>query len=97
MNRKKRGQIENLVGKIFILLLFVFMIVNLVVPDREQSEEENRMLESRPDLTMATVMNGDFMEQWENYMCDQFVGRELWRSIKVSLDRLGGSRMENGV
>lgn len=97
MNRKKRGQIENLVGKIFILLLFVFMIVNLVVPDREQSEEENRMLESRPDLTMATVMNGDFMEQWENYMCDQFVGRELWRGVKVSLDRLGGSRMENGV
>lgn len=97
MNRKRRGQIENLVGKIFILLLFVFMLVNLAVPDKEQSELENRMLESRPGLSMSTVMNGDFMEQWENYMSDQFVGRDLWRGIKVTLDRLGGSRMENGI
>ena len=97
MNRKRRGQIENLVGKIFILLLFLLMIVNLAVPDREQSEEENRMLETRPELSMNTIVTGDFTEQWENYMSDQFVGRNLWRNIKVSLDRLGGSRLENGV
>lgn len=96
-DRKRKGQIENLVGKLFILVLFIFLIVNAAVPDRKVSEEENRVLSDRPALSMATVMNGDFMEQWETYQNDQFVGRDFWRSIKVFLDRLGGARMENGV
>ena len=96
-DRKRKGQIENHIGKLFILLLFVFMLVNIAVPDREISEEENRVLETRPSLSMGAVMNGDFMEQWENYQSDQFAGRDFWRSFKVALDRLGGARMENGV
>ena len=96
-DRKRKGQIENLIGKLFIVLLFIFLLVNLAVPDRKISEEENRVLESRPALSMGTVMNGDFMEQWENYQSDQFAGRDFWRGIKVALDRLGGARMENGV
>ena len=96
-SRKRRGRTAGLIGKIFILLLFAVMIVNFIVPDREQSEEENRVLQERPDLNMSTIMNGDFMEQWESYMSDQFVGRNFWRSLKVGIDRLGGSRLENGV
>lgn len=96
-NRKKRGLTESLIGMIFILVLFVVMIVNLVMPDKEQSEEENRMLETKPGLNMSMVMTGDFMEQWENYMSDQFAGRNTWRRLKVALDRLGGSSKENGV
>ena len=96
-NRKRKGWIENFIGMLFILVLFLFMFINLAVPDREMSEKENRMLEIRPALSMSTVLDGEFMEQWENYQSDQFAGRDFWRSIKVFLDRLGGSRMENGV
>ena len=97
INRKRKAQIANLIGKIFILILFLVLIVNLIVPDKKESEMENRALESRPSFNMATIMSGDFMEQWETYLSDQFVGRNMWRSIKVGLDRLGGSRMENGI
>lgn len=96
-NRKRKGWIENIIGMLFILVLFLFMFINLAVPDREMSEKENRMLETRPALSMSTVLDGEFMEQWENYQSDQFAGRDFWRSVKVFLDRLGGSRMENGV
>ena len=96
-NRKRKGWIENIIGMLFILVLFLFMFINLAVPDREMSEKENRMLETRPALSMSTVLDGEFMEQWENYQSDQFAGRDCWRSVKVFLDRLGGSRMENGV
>ena len=95
-NRKRKGWIENFIGMLFILVLFLFMFINLAVPDREMSEKENRMLETRPALSMSTVLDGEFMEQWENYQSDQFAGRDFWRSIKVFLDRLAGSRMENG-
>lgn len=96
-NRKRKGWIENIIGMLFILVLFLFMFINLAVPDREMSEKENRMLETCPALSMSTVLDGEFMEQWENYQSDQFAGRDFWRSVKVFLDRLGGSRMENGV
>ena len=96
-SRKRKARIANLIGKIFIMLLFLVMIINVAVPDREESEMENRTLESRPNFNMATILTGDFMEQWENYLSDQFVGRDIWRSVKVSIDRLGGSRMENGI
>ena len=95
--QRRKSRIEKIIGLLFILILFVFMVINIAVPDREMSEKENRMLAERPSLTMGTVMNGDFMEQWENYQSDQFAGRDFWRGVKVFLDRLGGARMENGV
>ena len=96
-NRKRRGRIESLIGKIFLLSLFLVLLVNIIAPDREQSDQENRMLDTMPKLSFTGVLNGDFMEQWESYMSDQFAGRNLLRGLKVKLDRLGGSRMENGV
>lgn len=97
MNRKRKARIANLIGKIFILILFLVMIINIIVPDKEQSEMENRTLETRPRFNMSSILSGDFMEEWENYLSDQFAGRNMWRSIKVGADRLGGSRMENGI
>lgn len=97
MNRKRKARIANLIGKIFIILLFLVMIINVIVPDREESELENRALERRPRFNLTTILSGDFMEQWEKYLSDQFAGRDTWRSLKVSLDRLGGARKENDI
>lgn len=97
MNRKRKARIANLIGKIFIILLFLVMIINVIVPDQEKSELENRALEQRPRFNLTTILSGDFMEQWEEYLSDQFAGRDTWRSLKVSLDRLGGARKENDI
>ena len=67
MNRKRKARIANLIGKIFIILLFLVMIINVIVPDREESELENRALEQRPRFNLTTILSGDFMEQWEKY------------------------------
>ena len=96
-NRKRRGRIESLIGKIFLLSLFLVLLVNIIAPDREQSDQENRMLDTMPKLSLTGVLNGDFMEQWEKYLSDQFAGRDTWRSLKVSLDQLGGARKENDI
>ena len=64
MNRKRKARIANLIGKIFIIILFLVMIINVIVPDREQSEMENRTLEPRPRFNMSSILSGDFMEEW---------------------------------
>ena len=97
INRKRKARIANLIGKIFIIVLFLVLIVNVIVPDKEKSELENRALESRPRFNLTTVLSGDFMEQWEKYLSDQFAGRNTWRRVKVGLDRLGGAKMENNI
>ena len=97
INRKRKARIANLIGKIFIIVLFLVLIVNAIVPDKEKSELENRALESRPRFNLTTVLSGDFMEQWEKYLSDQFAGRNTWRRVKVGLDRLGGVKMENNI
>lgn len=95
-DRQRKVQ-EKLVGIIFILTLFLFLIINVIVPDREKSVQENRMLVTKPKFRLSSLISGDYDEKFEAYMDDQFVGRDMWRKLKVTVDRIGGSRLENGV
>ena len=95
-DRQRKVQ-EKLVGIIFILTLFLFLIINVIVPDREKSVQENRMLATKPMFRLSSLISGDYDEKFEAYMDDQFVGRDMWRKLKVAVDRIGGSRLENGV
>ena len=95
-DRQRKVQ-EQLVGIIFILTLFLFLIINVIVPDREKSVQENRMLATKPKFRLSSLISGDYDEKFEAYMDDQFVGRDMWRKLKVTIDRIGGSRLENGV
>ena len=95
-DRQRKVQ-EQLVGIIFILILFLFLIINIIVPDKEKSVQENRMLATKPKFRLSSLISGDYDEKFEAYMDDQFVGRDMWRKLKVTVDRIGGSRLENGV
>ena len=94
---RQRKVNEKLVGIIFILTLFLFLIINVIVTDREKSVQENRMLATKPKFRLSSLISGDYDEKFEAYMDDQFVGRDMWRKLKVTVDRIGGSRLENGV
>ena len=95
-DRQRKVQ-EQLVGIIFILILFLFLIINIIVPNKEKSVQENRMLATKPKFRLSSLIRGDYDEKFEAYMDDQFVGRDMWRKLKVTVDRIGGSRLENGV
>ena len=96
-NKRNRSMRETLIGILFVLILFVFMLVNIIVPDKTKSEMENRMLTTKPKLQWSSIVNGDYTKKFENYMTDLFVGREFWRKMKVAVDQIGGGRQENGV
>ena len=95
-DRQRKVQ-EQLVGIIFILILFLFLIINIIVPNKEKSVQENRMLATKPKFRLSSLISGDYDEKFEAHMDDQFVGRDMWRKLKVTLDRICGSRLENGV
>ena len=96
-NHRRLRRIEGTVGKAFVMCMIIFFLLNLIVSDKEMSEEENRMLAGSPRLSWRSLVSGDFMTKYETYLADQFAGRNFWRSIKVGLSGLGGSRQEEDI
>ena len=96
-NHRRLRRIEGTVGKAFVMCMIIFFLLFLIVSDKEMSEEENRMLAGSPRLSWSSLVSGDFMTKYETYLADQFAGRNFWRSIKVGLSGLGGSRQEEDI
>lgn len=96
-NRKGKQQTGNIFAVAFCFTVVLLSIVNMLVPDKERSSGEDRLLAGKPGFYWDSLISGDYMEKYEIYLKDQFVGRELLRDLKVTLNRLGGSREENGV
>ncbi|MCI1306014.1 MAG: DHHW family protein [Lachnospiraceae bacterium] len=97
MQRRRRDHFRRVMTAFFIVSLVLVTVLNLVIPDRKFSDQENRMLTQKPHLTWAGIESGSFMKEFENYYADQFFARDAWISIKLGLERASGKRESNGV
>jgi len=86
---------------VVLLFLAAFIIAvdlwYLAAEDREFSENENRVLQEAPVPDLASVFSGDYMIRSENYVEDQFPGRDFWIRGKLFLDTLSGKKESNHV
>lgn len=74
---------KNIVVTIgFIIILIGIFLTNMIVKDKQISTTERRKLAQLPDISVAKIISGDVMEKWEDYVADQFVARDLFRTIK---------------
>lgn len=97
MQRRRRDHFRRVMTAFFIVSLVLVTVLNLVIPDRKFSDQENRMLTQKPHLTWAGIQSGSFMKEFENYYADQFFARDAWISIKLGIERASGKRESNGV
>ncbi|MFM9278698.1 DHHW family protein [Paenibacillus jiagnxiensis] len=92
---------DKISGKCLAVLLLLFTgviaVLNWAAPDRAFSEAENRMLKQLPHFSLNTLLSGDFTSDFEAYMSDQFVFRDLWIGVKTDMDRMLGKKESNGV
>lgn len=94
MNEKKNAWFT--IGILFSIIL-TFTVADLVKGDRFFSERENRILASRPKLTLETVLDGSYESDYETYVSDQFVGRDKWITLKNQADLWLQKKELNGV
>ena len=66
----------------FIIILFGMLFANLVVEDIDISISERRKLASFPEFTFENLLNGKWIENFEDYTVDQFAGRDIFKNIK---------------
>ena len=96
-SKKKKLHKKKMTAMTFLGILVLICLMNLISQDKEFSEKENRMLEQKPEFTLSRLESGRFMEQYESYKSDQFVGRDFWVSLKSHVDLIVGRRESNGV
>ena len=82
---------------LFCLFIFGFGIALLVTPSRSFSEQENRYLAQFKAPTLETIRSGEFMEDFEDYVVDQFPLRDQWIQLKAASERALGKQENNRV
>ena len=95
MEKNKKHMIYSLTIGLIILGL---SIICWLKPADSFSKEERRQLKQFPDLSVESVLNGKFMEEFESYTLDQFPFRNGLRSVKAVVQRyLLGQSDNNGI
>lgn len=78
-----QDKIKNIIVTIgFVVIIIGIFITNIILEDKEISTTERRRLAQLPEISVAKIINGDVTEKWEDYVADQFVARDLFRTIK---------------
>ncbi len=68
---------------IFALIILALPVATLATLPAEAtpfSENENRYLEAFPTLSIKNILNESFMEGFDTWLSDRFIGRENWIS-----------------
>lgn len=85
--------------QVLLFLLFIggFFLLNLILPDRSFSEQENRYLQQAPRFSFSELFAGRFTSKFEKYTTDQFAGRDAWITLKARTELAEGKKENNGV
>lgn len=68
---------------IIATILFMITLACWLLPKQDYSKAERRPLAEKPELSLETVLSGEFMEGFEQYVVDHFPARDSFRSVKA--------------
>ena len=95
---KKRGNgLVLLPTLLFAGMLLVCMLVSIVKPKSDFSIAENRALQELPEFSIDGILQGDVQEEYEDYLSDQFFGREKFTALCTKLKCSFGRKDINDV
>ncbi len=93
----KKENARRLCNFVIPAFLVLFLLLNILTPTRSMSEKENRALSTFPKISLASISNGTFMREFENYISDQFVFRNSFVSAKRRYELLSGKEENHGI
>lgn len=98
LERAKKEKLPDLLTLIlFVGLIAAFAISFWVIPDRDFSEEENRVLTKFPEVSSESVFSGKFTADFADYMADQFPLRDQLVGVKAAAELALGKRENNVI
>lgn len=82
---------------IFAALLAILAIADLFNPEQSFSAQENRFLTQKPRFTINALLRGDYTQEYESYVNDQFIMRNAWIRLKAISESFLGKQENNGI
>ena len=90
--------------KFHIALILLFLAV-IILPsvlvfageDKTFSDNENRMLQTAPELTVSSILDGSFQDKITDYISDQFPARDTWTELGTDVKKLLGFKDIGGA
>ena len=87
-----------LVVAVLALTLVGIFALHVALPDGDVSDAERRPLAQLPPLTAEGVFSGDYFEDLETYLLDQFPLRDTFRRLKANFQyKVLGLKANNGI
>lgn len=86
-----------LMATVFITFLLASLLLQVVIPEKNFSDLENRFLNQMPKFSLEALFEGDYTSDFEGYIEDQFPFRDEWIVLKNEFERLFGKKEANGV
>lgn len=77
--------------------ILIIVILNLITPNKTFSETENRYLEQKPEFSLDNLLQGKYTKDYEKFIEDQFVFRDMWIGLKTDSERAMLKNESNGV
>ena len=81
----------------FTALLMAVLVLNILLPDRTFSPQENRILQQLPPVSLLQYMEGRMETKLDKYVNDQFPLRDQFIRLNTAADVTLGKCISNGV
>ena len=75
------------IGWITLIFLLTIFFINFFSPTLTFSNQENRILASKPKLDFDSLLDGSYFSSYSKYLEDQFWNRTMWKSFKTSFEK----------
>ncbi len=88
---------QTITAAVFCLFLGGFAIAHILLPDKTFSPVENRTLQTLPAFSVKALLAGEYTQDLETYLEDQFPLRDGWMGLKNRYEYLLGQREFSGI
>jgi len=93
-----KSRIPDIITAIgFVITICFFSLFTVFYPDAEFSEQENRVLQQKPKLTLTSLTSGQFTSEISSYFKDQFPLRNQYVGVRSAAEIALGKQQVNGV
>lgn len=82
---------------VFGVFILGFCVVDILLPNRKFSEMENRFLKQLPAFSVQALVNNEYTLRYEEFVNDQFIGRDTWITLKSICESILFKVENNGV
>ena len=82
-----KNKVEILSSFLVLALCCIGLDVGAFFSGQTVSQQENRTLQVKPQISVQSYLSGDYFRQWEDYLSDHVPGRALFLQAAETVEQ----------